>query len=123
MSIMEMEEIKSAIAGVDEKVEYNGGGIETLLSNALLNAGSVVKSVQRGVMNLDNQKPTAYTPISTINPDKAVAIVSVIGHHGGNHFTYNLAASYTLQSNRLVISDIDQNDWTAGVSWQVIEFY
>lgn len=25
MSIMEMEEIKSAIAGVDEKVEYNGG--------------------------------------------------------------------------------------------------
>lgn len=26
MSIMEMEEIKSAIAGVDAKVEYNGGG-------------------------------------------------------------------------------------------------
>lgn len=26
MSIMEMEEIKSAIAGVDAEVEYNGGG-------------------------------------------------------------------------------------------------
>lgn len=26
MSIMEMEEIKSAIAGVESKVEYNGGG-------------------------------------------------------------------------------------------------
>lgn len=25
MSIMEMEEIKSAIAGVDAKAEYNGG--------------------------------------------------------------------------------------------------
>lgn len=25
MSIMEMEEIKSAIAGVESKVEYNGG--------------------------------------------------------------------------------------------------
>lgn len=25
MSIMEMEEIKNAIAGVDAKVEYNGG--------------------------------------------------------------------------------------------------
>ena len=29
MSIMEMEEIKSAIAGVDEKVEYNGWGVLT----------------------------------------------------------------------------------------------
>lgn len=99
------------------------GGIDELKENALLNAESVVKSVQRGVMNLDNQEPTAYTSISTINPDKAVAIVSVIGHYGGNLYNYNLAASYTLQSNRLVISNIDQNDWTAGISWQVIEFY
>lgn len=29
MSIMEMEEIKSAIAGVESKVEYNGGVLTT----------------------------------------------------------------------------------------------
>lgn len=111
------------IGNLKPLIEYNGGGIDDLKANALLNAGSVVKSIQRGVMNLDDQEPTAYTPISTINPDKAVAIVSVIGHHGGNRFTYNLAASYTLQSNRLVISALTSNTWTAGVSWQVIEFY
>lgn len=80
MSIMEMEEIKSAIAGVDAKVEYNGGRIETLLSNALLNAGSVVKSVQRGVVsqtmaNSGAQKETAVE-ISEINPSKSIALVS-----------------------------------------------
>ena len=120
MDVVEMNEI---IGNLKPLIEYNGGGIDDLKANALLNAGSVVKSIQRGVMNLDDQEPTAYTPISTINPDKAVAIVSVIGHHGGNHFTYNLAASYTLQSNRLVISALTSNTWTAGVSWQVIEFY
>lgn len=119
-------EVKNAIAGVDAKVEYNGEGIDALKENALLNAGSVVKSIQRGVVNLNNNtsgsKPPSSISISTINPDKAIAIVSIIGFLWPD-LGFQISASYTLQANKLVISNLKENWWFAGISWQVIEFY
>ena len=95
--------------------------VDNIANNNLITNGSAVKSVQRGVINLNGQIPSAYIPISTVDTNKAITIVSIIGFQGP--YDYNLAASFTLQENQLVISKIDRNEWTAGISWQVIEFY
>lgn len=125
MSMAQTDMIRGDIAAVMAQAEYNGGGIDTLKQNALLNAGSVVKSIQRGVVNLDNgtsgSLPPSRIPISTINPDKAIAIISIMGFQWPSQ-RYMIAASYTLQANNIVISNL-QSNWFAGISWQVIEFY
>ena len=132
MSIMEMEEIKNAIAGVDAKVEYNGGGIDELKANALLNAGSVVKSVQRGVVsqtmaNSGAQKETAVE-ISEINPSKSIALVSA---RSSSNSVCPLSIVKALSATQLTISaSTFQGDGFSGngtnqhtYGWQVIEFY
>ena len=128
MSIMEMEEIKNAITGVESKVEYNGGGIETLLSNALLNAGSVVKSVQRGLRTNVTDGITRNEHfdinISAIDTNKSILIADFVS--APNNSIREEYFSIELQSNKIRVTDVTPTSGSylqIALSWQVIEFY
>lgn len=112
------------------------GGIETLLSNALLNAGSVVKSVQRGVYNHPNtvsrDKIILDVNISTVNIDKVVILANA-----GEYITNKSDIDNSSNSGRMRINNIaltsnkvsfdvlnPTGSWLKpSVCWQVIEFY
>lgn len=124
--------VYDAVQDVKAVAEYNGGGIDTLKSNALLNAGSVVKSVQRGVVsqtmaNSGAQKETAVE-ISEINPSKSIALVSA---RSSSNSVCPLSIVKALSATQLTISaSTFQGDGFSGngtnqhtYGWQVIEFY
>lgn len=117
---MENTVIYDAIAGVDAKVEYNGGGIETLLN------GRTIKSAQRGVANFVGadvvpKGGTKYINISSVNVSKSLCVIDT----GRISYYENTALTYALESNRIVISNprADGSSVAAYISWQVIEFY
>lgn len=105
---------------LNEGIEYNGRGITTLLNNSLLNAGSVVKSVQRGAVRAEylpaNSKRNIN--ISTVNPSKAVVIGS-----------FNLMDSDSIDVSFVLNTTGTNIEVQAGgvsvrftFSWQVLEF-
>lgn len=137
MNIVEMEEIKSAISGVETKVEYNVGGIDQIKNNALLNAGSVVKSVQRGAIRKSESIQGGHDSIvsvalSTINPNKSIALIDGLdaSFSKGEYYNANVQpAGIVLTSDKLQISihHYAASSVSAGyalnANWQVIEFY
>lgn len=108
------------IGNLKPLIEYNGGGINTLLEK------SVIKSVQSGQTyaylhqsnNPTTPPRTVTTPITTINPDKAVLIYAV----APAQTAYSAGpARAALEVNQIVFSsptDIAACYFT----WQVIEF-
>lgn len=138
MSIMEMEEIKSAIAGVESKVEYNGGGIETLQSDidiigdsALVKNGSIIKSNQSGVANIpystEHSGDVSFdVNISQINVEKSFLIQSFEGKRTeGGSFARMTINDVELQQNKIVISAHvgDLGSYVLTGKWRVIELY
>lgn len=119
MGIIEMEEVKGAINEVLEQSKYNGGGIDEIKSNALLSAGSVVKSVQRGYvssLNISMNAPLTI-PISEIDAGKSVLLYTV-----GN--TTNVNVGYSLTNIAIVLTSYaGLNISGSAFSWQIIEFY
>ena len=107
--------------------EYNGGGIDTLLENVLLSAGSIVKSVQQGNGKLPGNSSDLRTksiPISTININKSVLIISFIA----NTETYASTAWAALLEDKIDITYINtinstKNEYSIGYTWSVLEFY
>ena len=93
------------------------GGIDTLLGKG------VVKSVQRGVITRTNEGALTSIPISTIDPEKAVAVVTMNGKD--YHFGYDVIATYSLEANQIAFSFArgTGSDSKVCISWQVIEFY
>ena len=127
MSIMEMEEIKNAIAGVESKVEYNGGGIDDLKANALLNAGSVVKSVQYGTFITESSTcKDIEIPISSVNPDKIFVLTQTV--HNKTRWVLSGAILISKTNNSITLKaagavNSSENPMKCYHSWQVIEFY
>lgn len=125
---MENTVIYDAIAGVDAKVEYNGGGIETLLNNALLNAGSVVKSIQRGVYaQASTTNKTVTVPISQVNVQKSLLIFDktyyATGAESDSYITLYERITFELTDTHILISNPDGAKKAYKLTWQVIEFY
>ena len=108
---------------LNEGIESNGGGIETLLSNALLNAGSVVKSVQRGKTSpLSVATVNSETiPISAINLSKSVLIINYMSAYDAiDYLGVELYQNYI----HLTMNNPSGNYRdTLVFSWQVVEFY
>ena len=133
MSIVEMNEIKNAIAGVEDKVEYNGGGINTLLEDVAqlqddataIKAKGVVKSVQRGVYNanVDTGSGVIIANISQVDTSKSVLICNIESWDSYDGDRKQLAV--TLQPDKIVMdvyTGSADRDMVC-ISWQVIEFY
>lgn len=101
--------------------EYNGGGINTLLENALLNAGSVVKSVQRGysaLTGLPSSTKKVTTTINNVNPDKCLVTIDTSGSENAR------MTNFELTNNTLIIHfDHDPSRYGLYCSWQITEFY
>ena len=126
-----LAELLTKVTGIDGKIGTRGdtAGTETLFGQVKDISEKVptgaVKSVQRGVANVNSLKECVI-PISNIDPKKSFVILSgtVYGQSGNNPITGN---SYvvSLSENQLVIksglldSYVDNNK----ISWQVIECF
>lgn len=101
--------------------EYNGGGINTLLENALLNAGSVVKSVQRGLSNvkINSGQTASVAAINRVNLKKSVLICNFNMYTSSNG---GYCAVYLDSSTSIKVA-ADTGYPSIEIDWQVIEFY
>ena len=122
-----------------DAIEYNGGGINTLLKNALLNAGSVVKSKQEGMIfemsipyNVTNEtKDFLITNIGNVNSQKC--ILNSVFREGNrtNSSGRVMRWSYPIIKDDglyLRISSLEDMNFSGsmdinGLYWSVIEFY
>lgn len=96
-----------------DAIEYNGRGINTLLSRG------AVKSVQRGTFNQGDSPTTVQIPISPINPDKSLLVLIDNGYISGYQET---RSTHTLNANYILLNGL-VSSWYPYISWQVIEFY
>lgn len=113
---------------LNEGIESNGGGIESLLSNALLNAGSVVKSIQRGVYTqASTNNKTVTVPISQVNVQKSLLIFDktyyATGAESDNYITLYERITFELTDTHILISNPEGARKAYKLTWQVIEFY
>lgn len=90
----------------------------------MLNAGSVVKSVQRGNFVGDINKSESHTiNINSVNVDKSILSVEYMrAAYSGN--TNNNVHTASLTNNSIIINNKNPT-WAVSIScdWQVIEFY
>lgn len=102
---------------LNEGIEYNGGGIDTLLN------GRIVKSVQRGKTSplLVETVNSKTIPISAINLSKSVLIINYMSTYDAiDNFGVELYQDYI----HLTMNNPSGNYRdTLVFSWQVIEFY
>lgn len=123
MSMAQTDMIRQDIAAVMEQAEYNGGGIDALKENALLNAGSVVKSIQRGVTEMNSQEEMTVT-ISSVDISKSLLIaVPSFGTSMHSSLRWSISSEFT-NSTTITFKNrySDFSEWLE-ISWQVIEFY
>ena len=120
MSIMEMDEI---IGTLKPLIEYNGGGINSLIENleqvqedtTAIKAKGVVKSVQRGFCSYHASNTSSHTiPISAIDPDKSFLFVIAPG--------YSTRFSWTLNSTSIQFNK-QSTSGESDIAWEVVEFY
>ena len=98
-----------------DAIEYNGGGI-----NTLLNRGAV-KSVQRGIFaNQDLSHSEERLPIVQVNQDKSVLLTELT--YSGNAAGAGSTSVYLENGQNVVLKHQGSNMKTS-LSWQVIEFY
>ena len=121
--------IYDKIDEVQGKVEYNGGGINSLKQDtAALLAKGVVKSVQRGVYQGDNldYHDNISIPINPVNLSKSVLSIFDSGSSNSG-LSNSIGASnttYTFESNQIKINVLGTKTYSNPVIfWQVIEFY
>ena len=110
---------------LNEGIEYNGGGINSIQSSVtqLLGKGTV-KSVQRGVSEVNTDvgadDKIATIPISTIDPAKSWLWIDV-GNNNAPHESVGYYAA-SLSSNAITVS-FGLSSRLYLIRWQVIEFY
>ena len=109
---MENLSIYDKLDELNEGLEYNGGGIETLLN------GRVVKSVQRGVFSsrsITANKWNTLANISSVDSSKSFLLVTLTS------VGYGTSCYYRLSNNKIEVyctgSSLGAGDW------QVVEFY
>lgn len=89
--------------------------------------GSVVKSIQRGVINITGDVKTGTATITEVDPNKSVILFggSVGDGDGGNGDSGNWDARLDLTSSTVVTATIyySYSYTNTTVSWQVVEFY
>ena len=114
---------------LNEGIESNGGGIESLLSNALLNAGSVVKSIQRGIYTQTNtNNKTVTVPISQVNAQKSLLIFDktyyvINASESDNYVIFYENITFELTDTHILISNPNGLQKAYKLTWQIIEFY
>lgn len=89
----------------------------------MLNAGSVVKSVQRGhISSIDVNYHEGYTiNISRVNLDKSLLLPVLISTGGDNYSRHIFVHLY---EDRIEIDTTGlATNYILALSWQVIEFY
>lgn len=125
-------EVKNEISGVKEDV----GNVNTAVSgvkndtssikntvdtNPLLSAGSVVKSVQRGTkVNFSASNGTQVTTISPVNLSKSVLIVNSV--YNSNDSSTQSSGFYLSNANTISCAANNGARYVS-IAWQVIEFY
>ena len=102
-----------------DAIEYNGGGI-----NTLLNRGAV-KSVQRGVFTKAATGTGVYhtVSISTINPDKALVLVGAVETETVVYNPEIITTELSAESLTMQIRLGYNGTKNVKGSWQVIDFY
>lgn len=126
-----LAEVLNKLTGIDGKIGTNEdtAGTATLFGQVKdisekMPTGAV-KSVQRGVANVNSLKECVI-PISNIDPKKSFVILSgtVYGQSGNNPITGN-AYVVSLSENQLVIKSglLDSYVNNNKISWQVIECF
>ena len=120
--------IYDKIDEVQGKVEYNGGGINSLKQDtAALLAKGVVKSVQRGHVTISARGDgiTQHINISAVDPNKAIVAVSSEVLNSAD--VVSEAVAYSLTSTGFQIDARhtygSYQNINVFASWQVIEFY
>lgn len=112
---------------------YTSKNAASLIQN-LLKGGdiSVVKSVQRGTVNLEgtaSANESAYTmmhdvTINSINTNKAMLLINGHNYTAGNAGAFN-AYGRIKNANTLTFNNTyaQSSQWECKIDWQVIEFY
>ena len=111
---------------LNEGIEYNGGGITSLLGKGC------VKSVQRGVTAVNSagvgSGHLVNIPIIEVDSSRCLVNASFVGSSSSNLNITMLVPSVSLSDNQLTLST--QNligtqgpAWMGTFIWQVIEFY
>lgn len=123
MSMAQTDMIRGDIAEVMAQAEYNGEGIDALKNNALLNAGSVVKSIQRGVTEMTSQEKMTVT-ISSVDISKSLLIaVPSFGTSMNNALRWGISSELTNSTTITFKNRYSSFAERIQISWQVIEFY
>ena len=103
------------------------GGILSLLENTLLNAGSVVKSVQSGTFTTKSSAcKDKEISISTVNPNKILVFTQTV--HDKTRWVLSGAILVGKTSDSITLkvagaADYNENAMTCYHAWQVVEFY
>lgn len=122
---------QSNIAENEWQRVYTSRNAASLIQN-LLKGGSisVVKSVQRGTVDLDRQNSnTTLVSISSINTNKSLLIVNA--HNTSNDTgasstltSYNVSGKiYSSTQLQLYATSYENSKYSFNIDWQVIEFY
>lgn len=130
-------EIKDAIAEVKTDVGNVNTAVSvvksdtssiknTVDSNPLLTAGSVVKSIQRGLLNVSASNGSKHSvSISTVDINKSVILVNCSGSKTNS--TWSVFCAIENVTNQEISFYIyhtgGSNTTSVKLSWQVIEFY
>lgn len=126
-------EVKNAIADVKTDV----GNVNTAVSNVkidtssikntvdtnpLLSAGSVVKSVQRGYLtsiNSSGGKVVEIAKINSVDIDKSILLINNLYSYSSSLYT----ACFFLSDPTTISCYLEKSIYYPSVAWQVIEFY
>jgi len=111
--------LNTQIAELDTKTS-------AIAASTLLQYGSTVKSIQRGVMSFTSQmfEQTYNIVIGTINPAKTIVLLNGAAGYGTTYDSPFIPHIVSLAANLLVVGKLGINpSRTAVMSWQVVEFY
>ena len=107
---------------LNEGIEYNGGGITSLLGKGC------VKSVQRGSGQLSNSSSLTnkIISISTVDLKKSALVITFFCQFSTANNNYSIAFADLTASDEITIKyrcQPSQNYGQIGYTWTVIEFY
>lgn len=104
---------------LNEGIEYNGGGITSLLGKGC------VKSVQRGSASYScGSKPDTKTiaTVSSVDVTKSIVLFSASCYVQSNLSWNYFAASISFDGQHIALTGNHPNT-QAYINWQVVEFY
>lgn len=114
--------VNTAVGGVKEDTTSIKNTVDT---NPLLKAGTVIKSIQRGIKQNNAQTFPLNISISPVNVEKSILVANFEAGDTGSFSGQNCQFTISLSSNKITVKDTDGIgfEYAFGISWQVIEFY